>query len=131
VTEAVPYPLPEPGPPFTVGETVAFFPCEIGPTPVWVRLDYAVIEDIDEEAELFSFHFVGEPGQRHAQGLENIVRVTPNYLAWREVWQEALRRTGDEFEAVRQTRQAWYRVVAESPIHGNGPNKPPGRHLRG
>src|SRR3712207_5430717 len=60
----------EPGPPFRVGETVAFFPAEIGPTSVWLKWDLAVIDDIKEEAQSFGFHFVGEPGVRHGQGFE-------------------------------------------------------------
>jgi hypothetical protein len=50
--------LPPPGPPFQVGEEVAFFPAEIGPTSNWLRWDFAVIDDIDEDAESFGFHFL-------------------------------------------------------------------------
>ena len=52
-----PQDLPPPGPPFQVGEEVVFFPAEIGPTSNWLRWDFAVIDDIDEDAESFGFHF--------------------------------------------------------------------------
>jgi hypothetical protein len=110
--------LPPPGPPFRVGETVAFFPAEIGPTSGWLRWSHAVIEDINEDAESFGFHFVDTPDERHAQGFENIVRVPPNYLAWRSAWEQAFARSGDEHEADRTTYDLWLRVLAEHPIHG-------------
>ena len=97
---------------------MAFFPAEIGPTSNWLRLDLAVIDDIDEAAESFDFHFVGEPSVRHAQGFENIVRCTPNYEAWRSAWEDAFERTQDEAIADRETDALWLRVLAEHPIHG-------------
>jgi hypothetical protein len=110
--------LPAPGPPFQIGEEVAFFPAEIGPTSNWLRLDYAVIDDINDDAESFGFHFVGEPGVRHAQGYENIVRRTPNYEAWRSAWEKAFARTTDERIADSETEPLRLRVLAEHPIHG-------------
>jgi hypothetical protein len=101
-----------------VGETVAFFPAEIGPTSNWLKWDLAVIEDIDEEAQSFGFHFVSEPGVRHAQGFENIVRPTSNYRAWRAAWEDAYGRTHDERLADAEAETLWLRVLAEHPIHG-------------
>ena len=80
-------PLPAPGPPFQVGELVAFFPAEIGPASFWLAWDDAIIEDIQPEAQSFGFHFVSEPGVRRGQGFENVVRKSPNYKAWRRAWQ--------------------------------------------
>jgi hypothetical protein len=117
--------LPPPGPPFTVGETVAFFPAEIGPTSNWLRLDYAVIEALDERAESFTFHFVGQPNEHGAQGSENIVRRSDHYFAWRSLWQEVFARTGDETVADRETRQLWLRVLAEHPLHGSRMDRHP------
>jgi hypothetical protein len=110
--------LPSQGPPFQVGEEVAFFPAEIGPTSKWLRWDYAVIDDINEGAESFGFHFVSQPDVRHAQGFENIVRRTPNYEAWRSAWEEAFARSKDEAHSDRDTHALWLRVLAEHPIHG-------------
>jgi hypothetical protein len=106
------------GPPFQVGEEVAFFPAEIGPTSNWLRMDYAVIDDLNEEAESFGFHFVGTPNKRHAQGLENIVRRDALYDAWRAAWEDIYARTGDETAADDGTDDLWYRIVAQHPIHG-------------
>jgi hypothetical protein len=111
-------PAPEPGPPFEVGERVAFFPAEIGPTSMWLAWDYAVIDDINEAAEDFGFHFVSEPGVRHAQDFENIARCTPTYEAWRTAWTDAYSRTRDEALADRETEHLRIRVMAEHPIHG-------------
>src|SRR5262245_15877543 len=85
-----------PGPPFRVGEEVAFFPAVIGPTSDWLRMGFAVIDDIDAKAESFGFHFIGSPNERHAQGLENIVRRDALYDEWRSAWDAAFARTGDE-----------------------------------
>jgi hypothetical protein len=49
--------LPEPGPPFLVGEEIAFFPAEVGPTSRWLAWDFAVIDDVDYIAESCGFHF--------------------------------------------------------------------------
>ena len=117
-TDPLPESLPPPGPPFQIGEQVAFFPAEIGPTSDWLRFDFAVIDDINEEAESIGFHFVSEPGVRHAQGFENIVRRTPNYEAWRSAWEDAFARTQNEKSADGETETLWLRVLAEHPIHG-------------
>ncbi len=118
-------PLPSPGPPFHIGERVAFFPAVIGPTSNWLQLDYAVIDDIDEPAESFGFHFVGEPGVHHAQGLENVVRPSVNYDAWRFAWEAAFARTSDESAAHAETKELWLRVLAEHPIHGSDVDRHP------
>lgn len=110
--------LPLPGPPFQIGDEIAFYPAEIGPTSNWLRWDFAVIDDINEGAESFGFHFVSEPGVRHAQGFENIVRRTPNYEAWRSRWEDAFARTQDERAADLEAHRLWLRVLAEHPIHG-------------
>jgi len=81
VTRAPQRYCPRAGPPFRVGELVAFFPAEIGPTRFWLTWDDAIIEDINETAQSFSFHFVPEPGIRRGQGFENVVRT----------WNRALR----------------------------------------
>lgn len=117
-------PLPPPGPPFHIGERVAFFPAEIapavkGPASVYLDLDEAVIDDIDEKAQSFGFHFVSEPGVRHAQGFENIVRVNDSYRAWRSAWEAAYARTGSEEGADAEARKLWLRVLAEHPLHGS------------
>ncbi len=134
-SEPVDQSLPTPGPAFQVGEQVAFFPAVIGPTSPWLRLDFAVIDDIDIAAESFGFHFVGEPGVRHAQGFENIVRRTPNYEAWRSAWKDAFDRTQDEAIADRDTDALWLRVLAEHPIHGGQlyrhPRLPPASNDQG
>ena len=111
--------LPEPGPPFEVGERVAFGPTVLGPTTMWRGMEEAVIVDIDDEAETFGFRFVSEgAGVRHGQGLENIVRVTRSYLAWRTAWEQSFARTGDEATADSEAGDLWLRVLAEHPIHG-------------
>lgn len=56
--------------------------------------------------------------------MENIVRRTPNYDAWRIAWEAAFARSGDENTADRETNDLWLRVLAEHPI--NGPRL--GRH---
>jgi hypothetical protein len=111
--------LPTARPPFQVGERVAFFPAVLGPAANWLRWDFAVIDDINEAAETFGFHFVGEPGVRHAQGLEKIVRPTPAYEAWRVAWDKAFGRSQDEGIALAETKELWLRVLAEHPIHGS------------
>ena len=109
-----------PGPPFRVGERVAFFPAVIGPTSDWLQFEDAVIDRIDSNAESFQFHFVTEPEPwpRHSQGLENIVRLSTAYRAWRSAWEAALARTGDEKAADRETEELRLNVLAEHPIHG-------------
>lgn len=104
---------------------VAFFPAEIGPTLMWFDWEMAVIEDINEEAQSFGFHFVSDPETRHAQGFENIVRPTDNYRAWRTAWDAAFARTGDEQTADAGTRELWLRVLAEHPIHGGTQRRHP------
>ena len=123
--------LPEPGPPFAVGEHVRFAPTVLSTPedPAWFKWEEAVILEVDEEAETFAFRFISEPeGVRHAQGMEVIVRVTENYLAWRRAYEEAYARNGDDQAASNATAQLWRRVLAEHPIHGHevrrGPQKP-------
>ena len=111
--------LPEPGPPFRVGERVAFAPGVIGPTRMWLDWEEAVIVDLDDDAETFGFRHVSEPDDaRHAQDQENIVRVTPNYRAWRTAWEASYVRTGDEQAADADASELWIKVLAEHPIHG-------------
>ncbi len=76
--------LPEPGPPFRIGDEVAFFPAELDlpSDPSWLGWDFAVIDDVNADAESFGFHFASAPGARHSQGMENIVRRTPKYETW-------------------------------------------------
>ncbi len=115
--------LPAAGPPFQAGEHVVFFPAVFADVsdPIWASWEEAVIDDINEAAETFGFHFVSDPGTRHAQGLENVVRPTPNYRAWRAAWDFAFARTGDDRLADAETRSLWLRVLAEHPIHGLDP----------
>jgi len=112
--------FPQPGPPFRIGDEVAFFPAEIeSPSdPGWLRWGFAVIDDVNEEAESFGFHFVSEPGARHAQGMENIVRRTPNYESWRTAFEAVLSATGDSAVAHERTAALRRRVLVEHPIHG-------------
>jgi len=111
--------LPAPGPPFRVGETIAFFPAEVGPTSLWLAWDDAVIEEISAEAQSFRFHFVSEPGVRRGQGLENVVRKTANYDAWTATWKREFERTGSEEAADAAAHELWLRVLAEHPMHGS------------
>jgi hypothetical protein len=110
--------LPAPGPPFAIGEHVVFIPAVLGPPSMWLKLDEAVIDDIDEEAESFTFHFVSQPGVPAAQGLENVARANDTYRAWREAFESALAKSGDEGHADEETGDLWLRVLAEHPIHG-------------
>jgi hypothetical protein len=119
-------PLPQPGPAFRVGDEVAFFPAVVSvpDDPGWLRWDYAVIDDVREAAESVGFHFVSEPGVRHAQGMENIVRRTEAYARWRSAYEAALAAGADAdgdplIEALRT------RVLAEHPIHGGGTSPHP------
>jgi hypothetical protein len=112
-------PLPPPGRPFRVGDEVAFFPAVIGPTSNWLRLDFAVIDDINEDTGTFGFHFVGEPGTRHAQDLENIVRRSLMYEAWRSAWQASFDQNQDERFADRDAGTLRLQVLAQHPIHGH------------
>jgi hypothetical protein len=113
-------PWPEPGPPFRIGDELAFFPAELDlpSDPGWLRWDFAVIDDVNAEAESFGFHFASEPVGRHAQGMENIVRRTPNYETWRAAFEAALAVTGDPAAAHERTHDLRRRVLAEHPIHG-------------
>src|SRR5437867_4316441 len=96
--------LPEPGPPFRVGERVAFAATVIGPTRLWLDWEEVVIVDLDDEAKTFGFRHVSEVDDaRHAQDLENIVRVTPNYRAWRTAWEASYARKGAATAAVYET----------------------------
>jgi hypothetical protein len=113
-----------PGPPFRVGEHVAMFPAVVaprveGPASVFLDWDEMVIDDVDEPAASFGFHFVSEPGVRHGQGLENIVRVDGTYHAWRSAWEDAYARTGSSTAADAESRALWLRVLAEHPLHGS------------
>jgi hypothetical protein len=117
--------LPEPGPAFRVGDRVAFAPTVIGPTLMWFGWEEAVILDVNEEAQSFGFRHVSEPeGTRHAQGLENVVRVTPNYRTWRSAWEVSYAKSGDEAVADRETEELWLKVLAEHPIHGPDVDRP-------
>src|SRR2546430_2845041 len=121
-------PLPEPGPPFAVGEHVRFAPIVFATPddPAWFKWEEAVILDVDYGAESFGFRFVSEPeGVRHAQGMEVIVRSTENYLAWRQTYEMAYARTGDDQAAFRESKPLWLRVLAEHPIHGRDPQRVP------
>jgi hypothetical protein len=110
--------LPEPGPPFRVGESIGFFPAELGPTSRWLAWGYAVIDVVNEEAETCGFHFVDDPGRFASQGMENIARRTATYDAWRAAWQVAFASSEDEAAADQATNDLWLRVLAEHPIHG-------------
>ena len=119
-------PLPPPGPPFAVGDEVAFFPAEFATPedPGWLRWDYAVIDDVNEPASSFGFHFVSEPGVRHAQGMENIVRRTPTYEQWRAAFGRAAAR-GNDADGDPELRELWVRVLAEHPLHGGNEHPHP------
>ena len=112
-------PLPPPGPPFAVGDVVAFFPAEIDipGDPGWLSWDYAVIEDVDAPAESFGFHFLGTPDVRRAQGWENIVRRSPRYNAWRTAFERGLHDGKDPY-ADPNVIELMAAVLAEHPIHG-------------
>lgn len=111
---------PTPGPPFQVGDEIAFFSVSIAnPDDLgWLRWEYAVIDDINPAAESFGFHFVSEPGKRWAQGMENIVRRSPAYYRWREAFEAVLAATGDQRKADDATMELHRLVVAEHPIYG-------------
>jgi hypothetical protein len=113
-----------------VGETVAFFPAEIGPTSPWLAMDHAVIDQIDYEAESFRGHSVDNPAEVVGQGFENVVRVSPAYHEWRAAWESTFERTGDEQVADSETESLRLKVLAEHPIHGRGPWHMPGRNLK-
>jgi hypothetical protein len=88
-------PLPEPGPPLAVGEHVRFAPTVFATPddPAWFKWEEAVIVEVHYKSESFGFRFVSEPeGTRHSQGMEVIVRITENYLAWRRAYEEAYAR---------------------------------------
>src|SRR4051812_47491689 len=112
-------PLPPPGPPFAVGDEVAFFPAEVatGEDPGWLRWDYAVIDDVNEAAHSFGFHFVPGPAGRPPQGMENIVRQPPTYDQWRAAF-ERLSSQGQDPESDPAVHDLWVRVLAEHPLHG-------------
>jgi len=114
-------PLPTPGSPFEVADEIALFPVQISSRddPGWLGRDYAGIDDINERAETFGFHFVSDPGTRRAQGMENIVGRTPSYYAWRAAYEAALAAAGDPKVAMRETQGLARRVVAEHPIYGH------------
>jgi hypothetical protein len=109
----------QPGAPFRVGETIAFFPAVFGPTLPWLRMGLAVIDDIDAEAESVGFHFTEGDGQPYGQGMENIVRPTAAYWAWRRVWEAEYARTGDDAAADRVSEVLRLQVLLEHPIHGH------------
>jgi hypothetical protein len=111
-------PLPAPGPQFQPGETVAFFPAVVGPVSAWLKWPDAVIDEVNEAAGTFTFHFVDEISERHGQDLENIVRLTATYRAWRSGWEQAFAESQDESAADEAVRPLWLRVLAEHPIHG-------------
>jgi len=72
---------------------------------------------VDHEAETIAFHFVNARDVPVAQGMENLVRRTPNYAAWRAAWEACFEKTGDEAVADRETQTGWFRVIAEDPVH--------------
>lgn len=117
--------LPRRGAPFRVGERVAFFPVQVGPTSLWLAWEDAVIDAIDEDAETFQFHHVSEPATaRHGQGLENIVHRSENYFAWRKAWEAEYARSQNEDAADRATESLRLRVLAEHPLLGRDPGEP-------
>ncbi len=114
---------PQPGPPFRIGEHVVMFPAVVapdrpGPGSVYLDWDEMVIDDIDESAESFGFHFVSEPGVRSGQGFENVVRADETYRSWRSAWLAAWEQTGSEAAANRETEELRLRVMAGQPIYG-------------
>lgn len=96
-----------------------FAPAVSGPQSQYLDWDEMIIDDIDRPAESFGFHFVSQPGVRHAQGLENIVRVNETYRAWRMTWLAAWERTASNEAADRESWDLWLAVLAEHPIHGS------------
>jgi hypothetical protein len=90
-----------------------------GPASVYLDWDEMVIDDINEAAESFGFHFVSKPDVRYGQGFENIVRVNDSYRAWRAAWEDAYARTGSATSADNESRELWLRVLAEHPLHGS------------
>jgi hypothetical protein len=111
-------PLPDPGPPFEVGDEVAFFPAEVSTPndPGKLGFDYIVIDDIDEESETFGGHFVSAPSKRFDQDMNNIVRRTFTYYRWREAMQRAIA-AGNAYNDPEEI-DLRVRVLAEHPIHG-------------
>ena len=96
--------LPDPGPPFKVGDRVAFGRTVLGPTSMWLKWEEAEILDVNAASETVGFRFVTDADDvRHAQGMETIVRVTPNYRTWRAAWDEAYARAGDEAARTAQS----------------------------
>ncbi len=118
-------PLPDPGPPFRIGERVVFAPITLGPTSKYIEWAELVITDVDPEAETFGFYFASDPERRPSgQGLESICRLTPNFERWRAAWHEAFERTGDERLADKETDALWTFVVAEHPLRGHDLARP-------
>lgn len=111
-------PLPDPGPPFAVGDEVAFFPAEVSAIddPGWFRWDYAVIDEVNEAAETFRGHFESEPTRPIAQDMNNIVRRTANYYRWRGAMERAI--ASGDFDRDEDEIDLRARVLAEHPIHG-------------
>ena len=107
--------------PFKPGDEIAFFPVEIDPPgdPGWLSWDFAVIEEVDQGAETFRFHFVGTPHERWGQGMENIVRRTPAYAAWRQAFERQLKEHGYE-RASAHTEDLREAVLAEHPTRWPG-----------
>ena len=113
-------PLPDPGPPFRVGERVVLAPLTLGPTSKYIGRDELVITSVDPEAETFGFYVASDPERRPGgQGWESICRLTPNFIRWRTAWHEAFERSGDERLADEETASLWIRVVAEHPLYGH------------
>jgi hypothetical protein len=111
-------PLPEPGPPFRAGDEVAFFPAEVSTAedPGKLLLEYVVIDDVNDEAETFSGHFLSAPGDRFSQDVNNIVRRSPTYNRWRLAMEQATR-AGHPLDD-HEEKELRLRVLAEHPIHG-------------
>lgn len=107
--------------PFKPGDEVAFFPVEIDlpHDPGWLSWDFAVIDDVDEGAETFHFHFVGTPDERWGQGMENIVRRTPAYATWRKEFERRLKEDGYE-RASAATEDLRLAVLVEHPTRWPG-----------
>jgi hypothetical protein len=114
--------LPEPGPPFRIGERVIFAPIVFGPISDYLNDDENELEilEVDHEGGSFAYREIADPdGRRFAYGMDEVVRVTPNYVAWRAAWVDVYTRTCNEQTASRETENLWLRVLAEHPIHGH------------
>ena len=111
--------LPAAGPIFAVGERVAFFPAELGPTSMWLGWDDAILDEVYLESDSFRCHLTSAPDESFGQGMENIVRRDERYLEWRRIWDGVFTQTDSQDEADAATARLWLELLAAHPLHGS------------